>query len=259
MKDYGTGIVLSGGGARGFAHIGVLKALNEKGIYPEIISAVSAGAIVAALYADGRTPDEIFSIFSELDIYHMLRFYRPAFGMLKAEGLRKTLNRNLHVANLEDLKLPLIISATNFNTAQTVYFKEGPIIDAVMASAAIPMLLKPYQINGQMYVDGGLMNNLPVEPLLGYCHHIIGVNVNPVHEMSQPRSFRNFADRVLHLAIRANVNNNIPKCDLYIEPQGLMNYNLIKVSAAREIFDLGYLYARELLEKNPPNFNTSLT
>ncbi len=251
MEKHKTGIVLSGGGARGFAHIGVLKALNENGIFPEIISAVSAGSIVGCLYADGHTPDQIYSMMGELDIYKFLRFHRPKFGMLKADGLRKRLDENLSVSNLEELKIPLIISATNFTKAQTEYFKSGSIINAVMASSAIPILLKPFMMNGQMYVDGGLMNNLPVEPLEKKCDYIIGVNVNPVHENTRFKSFRNYADRVLHLAIRANVNINIPKCDMYIEPEGLMNFNLLKVSSSKQIFELGYSHTLKLLK----NFN----
>jgi NTE family protein len=249
VKKTKTGIVLSGGGARGFAHIGVLKALNENGVFPEIISAVSAGSIVGCLYADGHTPDQIYSMMGELDIYKFLRFYRPKFGMLKADGLRKRLDENLSVSNIEELKIPLIISATNFTKAQTEYFKSGSIINAVMASSAIPILLKPFMMNGQMYVDGGLMNNLPVEPLEKKCDYIIGVNVNPVHENTRFKSFRNYADRVLHLAIRANVNINIPKCDMYIEPEGLMHYNLLKVSSSKQIFELGYSHTIKLLEK----------
>lgn len=248
MKKYKIGIVLSGGGARGFAHIGVLQALNENGIFPDIISAVSAGAIVGCLYADGKTPESIYNIMGEMDIYKFLRFYRPKFGMLKAEGLRKKLTENLSVKDIEELKIPLIISATNFTKAQTEYFAEGSIINAVMASSAIPILLKPFMMNGQMYVDGGLMNNLPVEPLENKCEFIIGVNVNPVHENTRFKTFRNYADRVLHLAIRANVNINIPKCDMYIEPDDLMNFNLLKVSSSKQIFDLGYAHTIKMLK-----------
>jgi NTE family protein len=246
---YKTGIVLSGGGARGFAHLGVLKALNESNIYPQVISCVSAGSIVGVLYANNYTPDEILALFEHTDLYRILRFYRPAFGVLKASGLRKILAKHLSVKNIEDLSMPVIISATNFGSASTEYFTSGSIVDAVMASSAIPLVLKPYTINGKMYVDGGLMNNLPIEPLLGKCEDIIGVNVNPVKEMTQFNSFRNYADRVLHLAIRANVNNNILKCDMYIEPEGLSNYPLFKVSAAREIFETGYKHTKLLLQK----------
>jgi NTE family protein len=248
-KQYKTGIVLSGGGARGFAHIGALKALNEHGIYPDIISAVSAGSIVGCMYANGFTPDEIFERFSEWDIYKLLRLYRPGLGVLKAIGIRKTLSKHLSTDLLEELKIPLIISATNFAKATTEYFTEGSIVDAVMASSAVPLVLKPYIIKGNMYVDGGLMNNLPIEPLEHKCDYIIGVNVNPVGETSQFNSFRNYADRVLHLAIRANVNINIGKFDLYIEPSALDNYGLFKISMAKEIYEVGYRHASELLDQ----------
>jgi NTE family protein len=249
LRKYKTGIVLSGGGARGFAHIGVLKALNEHGIFPEIISAVSAGSIVGALYADGKHPDQIFEMLSEMDLFSMLRVNRPSFGLLKAQGVGKILEQHLTVKLIEHLKVPLIISATNFYKAETEYFRKGRIVEAVMASSAIPLVLKPYNINGQMYVDGGLMNNLPVEPIAASCDDLIGVNVNPVSEADRLLSFRNFADRVLHLAIRANVRNNIALCDIYIEPPGLMKYNLFKVSAAKQIFKIGYDHTQRLLEK----------
>jgi NTE family protein len=249
-KQYKTGIVLSGGGARGFAHIGALKALNEFGIYPNIISAVSAGSIVGSMYANGYKPDEILDRFSEWDIYKILKFYRPGLGVLKAIGIRKTLSKYLTEKNIEDLNIPLIISATNFAKATTEYFTEGSIIDAVMASSAVPLVLKPYIINGNMYVDGGLMNNLPIEPIEHKCDYLIGVNVNPIKETSQFNSFRNYADRVLHLAIRANVNINIGKFNMFIEPPQLSDFGLFKISHAKEIYQIGYDYTGNMLEKS---------
>ncbi|MCU0423494.1 MAG: patatin-like phospholipase family protein [Bacteroidia bacterium] len=241
-KKYKLGIVLSGGGARGFAHIGVLKALNENGIFPDVISCVSAGSIVGSLYADGYTPDEIFAIFHRLELYKLLRFYRPAFGLLRADGLERTLRKQLHASNFENLKIPLHVCTVNFSQAKLVYFNTGDIVPAVMASCAIPMVLKPIELNGEFYVDGGLMNNLPVEPLLHHCENIIGVNVNPVMPENKFASFRNFSDRVMHLALRANIEHNIRFCDIYLEPEGLMKYHLFKTSASQEIFRMGYQY-----------------
>lgn len=249
MRTHKIGLVLSGGGARGFAHIGVIKALNEHGIFPNAISGCSAGSIVGALYADGYTPDDIYYIFSQLDIYKILKFYRPAFGVLRADGLKKVLSEALIAKNIEDLKIPLHICSTNFNKAQVTYFHQGPLIESIMASCAIPMVLKPIQIDGEFYVDGGLMNNLPVEPLEPVCEDIIGVNVNPVTEAKGFSSFRNYADRVMHLALRANIQHNIQKCDIYIEPPGLMDYNLFKISAAKQIFDIGYAHTLNLVEQ----------
>lgn len=242
-----TGIVLSGGGARGFAHIGVLKALNEAGIYPEMISAVSAGGIVGVLYADGFAPDEIFELFKKLDIFKILKFYRPAFGMLKADGLEKALRQNLRSKNLESLPIPITICATNFSKAKTEFFTQGDIVSTVLASSAIPVVIKPIQIQGDYYVDGGLMNNLPVEPLLGVCNEIIGVNVNPVKQAGSFASFRNYTDRIVHLALRANIQNNIQKCDVYIEPPGLMDFHIFNISSAKKIFDIGYVHTKQLI------------
>ncbi len=243
-----TGIVLSGGGARGFAHIGVLKALNEAGIYPEMISAVSAGSIVGVLYADGFAPDEIFELFKKLDIFKILKFYRPAFGMLKADGLEKALRQNLRSKNIESLPIPVTICATNFSKAQTAFFTQGDIVSTVLASSAIPVVIKPIQLQGDYYVDGGLMNNLPVEPLLGVCNEIIGVNVNPVKQSGSFASFRNYTDRIVHLALRANIQNNIQKCDVYIEPPGLMDYHIFNISSAKKIFDIGYVHTKQLIK-----------
>lgn len=248
MYTHKLGIVLSGGGARGFAHIGVLKALNEHRIFPDSISAVSAGSIVGALYADGYSPDEIYSIFAKLDLYKLLKFYKPAFGLLRADGLKKILQHYLHATTFEELKIPLQVTATNFTKAKAVQFNSGNLIDAVMASCAIPLAIKPMMINGEYYVDGGLMNNLPVDVLVGKCEEIIGVNVNPVTEATRISSLRNYADRVMHLAVRANVEPNIAKCDIYIEPEGLMNYHLFKVSASKEIYQLGYQHTLKILK-----------
>lgn len=254
------GIVLSGGGARGFAHIGVLKALNENGIYPDVISAVSAGSIVGSLYADGYRPDEIFEIFNKLDIYKLIKFQRPWFGMLRASGLQKTLQHYLKATTFEELKIPLFVAATNFSKAKIEYFEEGNLIQAILASSAIPLILKPVLINNDFYVDGGLMNNLPVEPIENDCQVIIGVNVNPVTTATKFESFRNYADRVMHLGVRANIQNNLGKCHVCIEPEGLMDYNLFKVSAAKKIFQIGYQYTlnhideiKNALAKTLPN------
>ncbi|MBP9186600.1 MAG: patatin-like phospholipase family protein [Bacteroidia bacterium] len=248
-KRYKLGIVLSGGGARGYAHIGVLKALNQNGIYPDVISATSAGSIVGALYADGYTPDEIFEIFAKVDVYKLLSFYKPVFGLLKVDGLKKTLQQQLKAQLFNDLKLPLYVCATNFTKAHVQYFTNGDLITPIMASCAIPMVLKPVLIDGDFYVDGGLMNNLPVEPLVSICDEIIGVNVNPVNEVKKFKSIRNYADRVMHLAVRANVEPNISKCDVYIEPPGLMDYHLFKVSAAQQIFEIGYNHTQSIIHQ----------
>lgn len=246
--QYKVGIVLSGGGVRGFAHLGALKALNEHGIFPNVISGVSAGAIIGALYADGYTPQEIFDLLHGLEVFKMLKIRRPRLGILKPDGLKLTLSKFLKAKYFEELKIPLFISATNLSKAQLEVFETGSLIDAIMASSAIPLLIRPYTINGSLYVDGGLMNNLPVQPLIGKTEKIIGVHVNPVKDEPSRFKARNYADRIVHIGLRTNVLTSIEKCDLFIEPPGLMDYNLFKVSAARNIYEIGYEYTCSLLD-----------
>src|SRR5512133_3698530 len=139
-KKYQTGFVLSGGGARGFAHLGFMEALFEEGIHPDIISGTSAGALAGVLIADGLAPREILKL---LNTGSRLDFMRPAFpreGLLQISGIVKILNANLHAKKFEDLKIPLFVAATDINNGKAVYFSEGDLIERVTASMSIPVL-----------------------------------------------------------------------------------------------------------------------
>jgi len=239
-----TGIALSGGGVRGIAHIGVLKALHEFGIYPSIVSGVSAGAIVGALYADGHSPDAIFEIVHDLDLFELFSLRRPKLGIFKPDGLKKNLIKILSHKNIEDLQIPLFITATNLSEASAYVFSEGNLVDALMASTAFPLIIRPYNIQGTLFVDGGLVSNLPVQPLMGKVDKIIGVNVNPVKGEPSKYSARNFTDRLIHIGLRANIQTAITHCDIFIEPPELMQYHLFKLSAAQKIFESGYEFTK---------------
>jgi len=249
--EYQTGIVFSGGGARGFAHAGALKALEEFQIFPQIISGVSAGAIAGVLYADGFSPDEMMEIFLHLDLYKLLKFKGFKLGLLNPDGLKQNLQKVLRANDFSELKKKLIVGCTNLELAQTDYFSSGKLLDPVIASAAFPFLIRPQVVNGVKYVDGGLMNNLPVQPLLGKCQTIIGVHVNPVVSKSGMLGPRSYFDRIIHMGLRANMLTNIEKCDLFIEPPELSSYHLLKVSSAKEIFEKGYQYTFKLLANHP--------
>ena len=105
-KKYKTGVVLSGGGARGFAHLGVLKALNDAGIYPDVISGTSAGALVGVLYADGYSPEEILKMMNATSRLHYIRPTVPREGLLQISGIVTILKENLRAKTFEDLKIP---------------------------------------------------------------------------------------------------------------------------------------------------------
>lgn len=236
---YKIGIVLSGGGARGIAHIGVLKGLESAGIFPEIISGCSAGAMVGALYAEGLSPNTIFSFVEKKSVYSIFRMSMPNKGVMELTYFRKILLEHIRHDSFENLKIPLYISVTNLNTGICEYIHSGKLIEYVIASQSIPLIFKPVQIQGNLYTDGGVLNNLPVEPIREQCEILIGVNVNPVHYYNDLKGMRDVGYRVLLLSLKANMQSRIPLCDFVIEPS-TESFSIFDVNKAKQIFDEGY-------------------
>ncbi|TPE45775.1 patatin-like phospholipase family protein [Pontibacter mangrovi] len=241
------GLALSGGGARGIAHLGVLKALDEQGINISIISGVSSGAIAGVFYGYGYAPDEILKLIKELSVFQVVRpvFGKP--GLLHLEEVEKLYHKYLgpHL-KFEDLKIPVVVSATEMNEGVTAYFSSGEVIKPLLASSAVPILYQPIHLNGKILSDGGLLNNLPVEPLFRNCDVKIAVHVNPINHQAQVTSIRGMVERTAMLAINSNVKLRINQCDLFLEPQGLKAFRLTSFRKADEIFEVGYRYAMDM-------------
>lgn len=239
-KQYNTGIALSGGAVRGLAHLGALKALHEAGIYPDVISGVSAGSIAGAFYADGYEPDEILDIFEKKSFYDLVNVLFKNSGLLDIRGLKKLLKNNLKAKRFDELKKPFYVTATNLKTGATEYFNEGDLVATVLASSSIPILFKPQKINKNMYVDGGLTNNLPIEPIEKKCNKLIGINVNPLEENPKLNGLKNIAIHSFHISIASSVNGKKDLFDVYVEPQALRKYGYFNVKESRDIFNIGY-------------------
>jgi NTE family protein len=246
--EYETGLVLSGGGVRGFAHLGVLKALNEKGIFPDVISGVSAGALVGAFYADGNQPEQILSYFTQHSLFHYLEISLPTQGLLKISGLARLLKDHLKSHFFEELQIPLYVCATDLNNGETCFFSSGSLKKIILASSTIPLLIKPMEIDGITYVDGGLLNNLPIEPLLNRCKRIIGVHVNPLGYEYRFSKLTDIAERCFHVSVAHKVYRQAEKCDLFIEPMKLKGMPTLDVSKAKEIYQIGYEEAVRVLD-----------
>ena len=168
-KPYKIGIALSGGGIKGLCHAGVLKALEEMGIKPDILSGVSAGAVVGALYADGYSPDEIATLFEDISFRQMTKFRIPDGGIFRIDAFEDFIFKNLRAKTFEELKIPLRIVATNLDKGISVVFDKGNLIDPVVASCSVPVLFTPKKINGVYYVDGGVLKNFPVSTIHDDC------------------------------------------------------------------------------------------
>lgn len=253
-EKFDTGLILSGGGARGFAHVGILKALNEFDIYPDVIAGVSAGAIVGSLYADGHSPDQIYEIFAqENTFFNYVKFKVPGKGLFNTTGLKKNLSKHLKAKTFKELQIPLYVVATNINKAEVVYFDTGEILERVLASAAIPVLFEPIKIDGDLYVDGGVLDNFPVFPIEKACKRLIGISLNPIQAQDNLDSFMKIAERTFHLSVSSNISDKIERCDLVFEPEELKKYSLLDSSKGKEMFDLGYKSALKQLDSYAGN------
>ena len=248
-----VGLALSGGAARGIAHLGVLKAFDELGIKPAILSGVSSGAIVAVFYAAGYSPDEILRLIKELRIYRVMRLAIGQVGILHLDEVEKLYYRYLgEGATFEDLNIPVIIGTTDMHAGATVNFSTGNLIKPLIASSAVPILYRPVQYQGLLLNDGGLLDNLPTKALIGKCDVRIGVHSNPINHEARITSLRSMVERTAHLAINNNVQLRRHLADFFIEPPELKNYRLMSFSKADELFNIGFTYTmsikNELLE-----------
>lgn len=160
------GLALGGGAARGFAHIGVIKALEAQGIVPDIVVGTSAGSLVGALYAAGNNGFAMHKLALEMDEAGISDWSVPLFakasGVLKGEALQNYVNKTINNAPLEKLKIPFGAVATDLKNGMPVLFRRGNTGAAVRASSAVPGIFQPVRIGERYYVDGGLVSPVPV-------------------------------------------------------------------------------------------------
>jgi NTE family protein len=248
-RPYKIGIVLSGGGARGFAHLGVIQSLIENNIFPGVVSGTSAGAIVGALFADGYEPKEIMKIFNSTSRLHYIRPAVPNAGFFQISGIIKILRENLRATSFEELKIPLFVCATDLNHGKAVYFSEGELINPIIASASIPVLFNPVVINNISFVDGGVLDNLPVNPVEKLCRFLIGSFVNPTGYLEKFSGIMDIAERTFMLNVAKEVALKSGKFDLFVAPSELRNYKILDPEKAQEVYEIGYDATNALLNQ----------
>ena len=247
-RKYNIGLVLSGGGTRGFAHLGVMQALNEVGIFPDVISGTSAGALVGVLYADGRSPKEIHQIMNSGSRLDFMRPTLPREGLLQIGGVIKILKTYLRAKTFEDLKIPLYVTATDLNNGKAVYFSKGELVNPVIASASIPVLFQPVIIKDICYVDGGVLDNLPLTPIENKCNFLIGSFVNPVGYMKKISGLINIAERTFMLSMSKEIGEKAKRFDLFVAPLELGSYKILDPEKAEELYLIGYNSTLEKLK-----------
>lgn len=248
-KKYKTGLVLSGGGTRGFAHLGIVAAFLDHDIKPDVISGTSAGAIVGAFIAGGKRPDEILKVLKRGGFFKYTKLHLPVDGLLKLDGLKEVIEKEIAVKNIEDLPIPLFVTVSNLNTGLVEYINKGPLIETVLASSSIPILFSPVQLNGDLYVDGGLLDNVPVEPIKEDCETIIACNISPVNPKRNIKNLIQITARTFYMSVNLNKKEVSKHARIYLEPEGIDQYDVLSSSHADELYELGYKTAEKELNK----------
>lgn len=249
IQKYPIGFALSGGFIKGFAHLGVMQALLEHDIKPDILSGVSAGALAGVFYADGNEPHKVLDFFSGHKFQDLTKLVIPKVGLFELGEFIDFLRSNLKAKKLEELKMPLIITATDLDHGRLVHFHKGDIAERVAASCCMPVLFAPVKIEETHYVDGGVLMNLPVTTIRRICEKVVAVNVSPLMATKYKMNIVSIALRSYNFMFRSNSFPEREKADLLIEPYNLDSYSNTELEKAEEIFMQGYNTANDVLER----------
>lgn len=250
LGDSSLGIAFGGGGARGFSHIGVVLALEKFGIKADIVSGVSAGSIAAAMYGSGMTGKEMLDCFAEFSSFSEFREWTiPKSGLMSLNKFRHMLYKWLPVKRLEEMPIPTIICATDFDHGKSVGFTAGDASRKVMASCSIPIIFPPVKIKGVHYVDGGVLRNLPAWAIRDKCKVLLGSNCSPLgNSYRHKSSLLAISLRTYSLITKSNTARDLELCDYVVQNQNLSRYSTFDVAYMKKIVLEGYDAACPVIE-----------
>lgn len=282
-EEIKVGLVLSGGGAKGLAHIGVLKVIDSLGIKVDYIGGTSMGAVVGGLYASGYKGKQLDSIFRVLDFNHLINDFTPRgdktyyskinddkyvvelpiddFKLKLPKSISKGQNvYNLltslthHVSQINDfnaLPIPFLCIGTNIETGKPYVFESGNLARAITASASLPSLYKPVEIEGKLYTDGGVVNNYPINEIKNKdVDFIIGVDVQ--YSLVSKDDIDSFGDLMLQINnYRSSVEMDSKKklANIYIKPK-VSDFSILSFDDGLEIINAGEKAARQVFNNN---------
>ncbi len=215
------GLALGGGASKGFAHIGVIKVLREHNIPIDVVTGTSAGALVGSLYASGMTPAHLQSVAQQMEKADIVDLTLSTRGFIKGEKLQNWINTQVNNRPLERLPIKFAAIATEFNTGKMVIFNRGNTGQAVRASASIPNVFQPVNINGKQYVDGGLSAPVPVSAAkrLG-ANIVIAVDISAKPErLDDSSGFFSYLDQSLNIMSTSALNKELSQAQVIIKPQ----------------------------------------
>ncbi len=243
-----VGLALSGGAARGIAHIGVLKYLKEKEIRPSCIAGTSAGSIVGGLFCSGKTVGEIEEVAVNISWKDLVKTLIPRKGLIDSKKLHKILKEHLGKISFDELEVPLVVNAVDLLSGEEIVIEEGVVADAVLASCAIPGIFTPVKRDKYLLVDGGMLDNLPAALLKDKdLDHIVSVNVgaqNPLQD--KPGTIFEILVQSFHIIRRQRDKAGYENTDTLIEPD-LGDIAFHDISQVEELIKRGYEAAKDAL------------
>lgn len=252
LRSNTIGYAFSGGGARGLSYIGMLKAMEEFGLHPNVLAGVSAGSVAAVLYGAGLSPHDMLHCFEDLGkIGEFTSWKVPGNSLMKIDKFGRLIESWLPVKNLEDMAIPTIVCATDFQHSKSIGWGKGEIIPRVLASCSIPIVFEPVKINDGVYVDGGVLRNLPAWAIRKYCKTLYGLNCSPYYRSSKDVAKQNLLEialRSYQLMSKANMVNDAKLCDHMINLRGAHAIGVFDVSKMHKAVQLGYETASRKLE-----------
>ena len=247
-RPYRLGLALSGGGARGFAHAGAIMAIEEAGLKPDIIAGVSAGSVIAVLYAAGVTPLRMAELFARTSFLDFANVSFGEGGFFRIDKFSEFILRALGpYRRLEDLPIPTYLGATDLDNGKAVAFSEGEIGPRMMASCSIPIVFRPVEIDGVKYVDGGVLRNHPAWILRDKCDMLIGVNVSPLKKVPRYKSVFDVALRTYNLMAKANQALDMSLCDISVQTPEITDVAVFDLKNIKKVFLSGYTQTRKAL------------
>jgi NTE family protein len=235
------GLALGGGAAKGVAHIGVLKAMEENGINIEYISGTSIGALVASYYAFGKSIDTLEDISADMSFSSLIGFKLQKQGIFSTKSVREMIERDIGDVYIEQARIPLAICATDIATGEQVTLTEGKLADAVCASMAVPGVFIPIEIHGRVLVDGGITENVPVSILDKMGAGItIAVDLNGCPHYQEPKDIIAIMGNAIDIAIDLRTKEQLKKADLVLS-MDLANFSRLgNEKEFKELRKLGY-------------------
>ena len=240
-------LTLSGGAARGLAHIGVIKALREAGFSIEAISGSSAGALVGAFLAAGYSPGEMVDIAKSISPFKVFKpSIPPKVSLLSPDPVLEFFKGYLP-GRFEDLEIPLWVSATDLKRGENVLFHSGELYRPLLASVSIPPFFPPVEFNGYLLNDGGFSNDLPLEPFLNRNCLRVCSDVTPLGEVDRLDNLFEVFFRTLLISIRREKVSKYPLCNLLIIPD-LKGFSFVHYRRVEEYVERGYTAAVEALK-----------